>query len=266
MADKKVSVGVKEVQALNTRISKLNTQRTEVTTKINMYKSTLAEELKNYLDSFGVDLSGKTLGETKKLVMAEAEKVNATVQEEYDLKKKVVELIEMGDIDEANRLLGIVEEPEPEEEETEDFVEETEESEIEEDFSVDDMDLGEEEETDDFEDFGFSTEVESQEDDEVEEETKDSQVEDEEYVFEEEEDNFEDEDFGFGDLSVDDSDDGGTVEEEVDDDEEDSESPVTMGSDGFEDGDFSVDDLSVEDDLDEEDFGFGELLNGGNKF
>lgn len=213
MADKKVSVGVKEVQALNTRISKLNTQRTEVATKINMYKSTLAEELKNYLDSFGVDLSGKTLGETKKLVMAEAERVNATVQEEYDLKKKVVELIEMGDIDEANRLLGIVEEPEPEEEETED-----------------------------------------------------SQVEEEEDNFEEEEDDFEDEDFGFGDLSVDDSDDGGTVEEEVDDDEGDSESPVTKGSDGFEDGDFSVDDLSVEDDLDEEDFGFGELLNGGNKF
>lgn len=259
MADKKVSVGVKEVQALNTRISKLNTQRTEVATKINMYKSTLAEELKNYLDSFGVDLSGKTLGETKKLVMAEAERVNATVQEEYDLKKKVVELIEMGDIDEANRLLGIVEEPEPEEEETEDFVEETEESEIDEDFSVDDMDLGEEEETDDFEDFGFSTEVESQEDDEVEEETEDFSV-------EEEEDDFEDEDFGFGDLSVDDSDDGGTVEEEVDGDEEDSESPVTKGSDGFEDGDFSVDDLSVEDDLDEEDFEFGELLNGGNKF
>lgn len=259
MADKKVSVGVKEVQALNTRISKLNTQRTEVATKINMYKSTLAEELKNYLDSFGVDLSGKTLGETKKLVMAEAERVNATVQEEYDLKKKVVELIEMGDIDEANRLLGIVEEPEPEEEETEDFAEETEESEIKEDFSVDDMDLGEEEETDDFEDFGFSTEVGSQEDDEAEEETEDFPV-------EEEEDDFEDEDFGFGDLSVDDSDEGDTVEEEVDDDEEDSESPVTKGSDGFEDGDFSVDDLSVEDDLDEEDFGFGELLNGGNKF
>lgn len=263
MADKKVSVGVKEVQALNTRISKLNTQRTEVATKINMYKSTLAEELKNYLDSFGVDLSGKTLGETKKLVMAEAERVNATVQEEYDLKKKVVELIEMGDIDEANRLLGIVEEPE--EDETEDPVEEVGESEIEEVFSADDMDLGEDE-TDDFDDFGFSTEVESQEDDEVEEETEDSQVEDEEYVFEEKEDDFEDEDFGFGDLSVDDSDDGGTVEEEVDDDEEDSESPVTKGSDGFEDGDFSVDDLSVEDDLDEEDFGFGELLNGGNKF
>lgn len=257
MTDKKVSVGVKEVQALNTRISKLNTQRTEVATKINMYKSTLAEELKNYLDSFGVDLSGKTLGETKKLVMAEAERVNATVQEEYDLKKKVVELIEMGDIDEANRLLGIVEEPE--EDETEDPVEEVGESEIEEVFSADDMDLGEDE-TDDFDDFGFSTEVESQEDDETEEVAEDSQVE------VEEEDDFEDDDFGFGALSVDDSNDGETVEEDADDEEEDSESPVTEGSDGFEDGDFSVDDLSVEDDLDEEDFGFGELLNGGNKF
>lgn len=247
MADTKANIGVREVQALNARISKLNTQRTEVATKISMYKSTLAEELKNYLDTFGVNLSGKTLGETKKLVLAEAERVNATIQEEYDLKKKVVELIEMGDIAEANHLLGIEDEPEVAEAEEEDSVQEETTVNSSDDFNVEDLDLSAEPEDTGEEDFGFSTDLEDQND--SEEETAEVTS----------EDSSDDEDYGFGFLSVADP-------EAASDEEEPEESSVTKGNDGFEDGDFSTDDLSVDEDFDEDDFGFGELLNGGNKF
>lgn len=273
MENTKATVGAKEVQALNAKISKLNTQRTEIATKISMYKANLAEELKNYLSAFGVDLSGKTLGETKKLVMAEFEKVNASVMEEYQLKNRVVECIEEGDIEEANRLLGIaVEEPEEtyEEDSTDDAVEDIGEDEDAEDFSVDDLSLDDAEGS--IEDSaggfgGFGVEGSSEEEDassgsaeseeDVEDDFKfwiepdsegsdtdeDKGTDSEDYGDLDESD---EEDFGFGDLSV-------------------AEDEPKEAKTGFEDGDFSVDDLSV-DDEEEEDFGFADLLGKGNKF
>lgn len=272
MENTKATVEAKEVQALNAKISKLNTQRTEIATKISMYKANLAEELKNYLSAFGVDLSGKTLGETKKLVMAEFEKVNASVMEEYQLKNRVVECIEKGDIEEANRLLGIaVEEPEEtyEEDSTNDTVEDIVEDEDAEDFSVDDLSLDDvegdiEDSTEGFGGFGVegsseeedasSGSAESEEDVEddfkfwIEPDSEGSDTDEDKGTDSEDSgdlDESDEEDFGFGDLSV---------------AEDEPEEPKT----GFEDGDFSVDDLSVDDE--EEDFGFADLLGKGNKF
>lgn len=102
-----MGVAVKEVQALNSKIEELNTKRTKVETQTEMLKGQLTSELSAYEKEFGVKLQGVTLGQTRKLIAAEVTKVLNEVSAEYQLKEKVVELIEQGDIDAANKLLGI---------------------------------------------------------------------------------------------------------------------------------------------------------------
>lgn len=101
------NVTVNEVQNLNKRIEKLNTERTRVESQSELLKKQLNELISEYASDFGTDLHGKTLSECKNLIMAESKKVFDAVKEEYDLKEKIVSLIEKGDIDEANILLGI---------------------------------------------------------------------------------------------------------------------------------------------------------------
>ena len=100
-------VSVKEVQALNSRISKLNTRHTEIVTKIGRYRENLKRELEKYLEEFGVNLSGNSLSVIRQKVDFETKRVADAVSSEYALKKQVVESIESGDIDEAIRLLGV---------------------------------------------------------------------------------------------------------------------------------------------------------------
>lgn len=290
MSDK---VGVKQVQALNSKIVKLNTQRTEIATKINLYKANLAEELKNYASTFGVNLSGKTLGETKKKVQAEVEKISQKVQEEYELKKKVVECIESGNIDAANELLGIqVEESEPEPKETGEAkpeeIGEADPEEIEEaegsatepaekseepedldfDGNVDDIALDFDESTpeegekaadesdeEDFRGFDFSDEVQEDEDNPSVSSGR---------VVDEDDSESSEEDFGFDGFSFDDPE-GEAEEPEKEEPEKGSEE--ADGEDDTEES-FSSDDLTFGDEDDDfgEDFGFGALLGKGSKF
>lgn len=276
MSDK---VGVKQVQALNSKIVKLNTQRTEIATKINLYKANLAEELKNYASTFGVNLSGKTLGETKKKVQAEVEKISQKVQEEYELKKRVVECIESGNIDAANELLGIrVEEPEPEEtgeadsEEaevegsaTEPAEESGEPEDLDFDGNVDDIALDFDEGTpeegekatnesaeEDFGGFDFSDEVQEDEDNPSVSSGR---------VVDEDDSESNEEDFGFDGFSFDDP------EEKPEKEEPEKGSEEADGEDDTEES-FSSDDLTFGDEDDDfgEDFGFGALLGKGSKF
>lgn len=102
-----MSVAVKDVQALNGRIEELNTKRTKVETQTEMLKGQLSSELSAYEKEFGVNLQGVTLAQTRKLITAEVTKVLNEVSAEYQLKERVVELIEQGDIEAANKLLGV---------------------------------------------------------------------------------------------------------------------------------------------------------------
>ena len=109
------TVTVKDVQRLNKRIEDINTERTRVETRTQMLKDQILKDIKEYKKQFGVDLSASSFSEIKKLVAEESKAVSEAVEKEYKLKEQVVECIESGDIDGANRLLGVVvDEPEPE--------------------------------------------------------------------------------------------------------------------------------------------------------
>ena len=136
-----------QVEQLNDRIEKLNTDRTKTETRKEVLMQNLDKLLDSYAKDYGIDLRGQKFSETYKKIQAEAQKVSADIQEEYSLKEKVVSAIEIGDIDEANKLLGISqeedEEPEEEvaeeegvEEEPEEEEPEEEEDEVEEDFGI----------------------------------------------------------------------------------------------------------------------------------
>lgn len=107
-----------QVEQLNNRIEKLNTDRTKTETRKEVLMQNLDKLLDSYAKDYGIDLRGQKFSETYKKIQAEAQKVSADIQEEYSLKEKVVSAIESGDIDEANELLGISQEEdeEPEEE------------------------------------------------------------------------------------------------------------------------------------------------------
>lgn len=106
-----------QVQQLNKRIEELNSQRTKAVGRLEVLTNNLNKSLEQYSKLYGVDCRGSTLKQTAAKIKAEMERVEASIQEEYDIRMKVVSAIESGNIDEANRLLGIVvEEPEDAEE------------------------------------------------------------------------------------------------------------------------------------------------------
>lgn len=108
-----------QVEQLNDRIEKLNTDRTKTETRKEVLMQNLDKLLDSYAKDYGIDLRGQKFSETYKKIQAEAQKVSADIQKEYSLKERVVSAIESGDIDEANELLGI---PQEEDEELEEEV------------------------------------------------------------------------------------------------------------------------------------------------
>lgn len=225
------TVTVKDVQKLNKRIEEINTERTRVETRTQMLRDQVWKDIEAYEKQFGVSLKAKNFSEVKKLVAQEAKKVVDAVEEEYRLKEKVVGCIESGEIDEANRLLGIVVEPE----ESDSEVIESAESELGAE-NVSDNGTDEMDEMDSF----FSTEEEA----EVESEDAEEEV----------------SDFGFdvGKLSS-----ASPAEEPV------SHSIPGDMFEGFEDDELDdgegSDEAESDDDFEDEDdpFGFGSMLSGG---
>lgn len=108
-----------QVEQLNDRIEKLNTDRTKTETRKEVLMQNLDKLLDSYAKDYGIDLRGQKFSETYKKIQAEAQEVSADIQKEYSLKEKVVSAIESGDIDEAYELLGI---PQEEDEESEEEV------------------------------------------------------------------------------------------------------------------------------------------------
>lgn len=224
-------VSAKNVQDLNKRIEKIHTEKTKAETQQEMLSNRLKAELTNYANQFGINLEGKDIKETKRLILEEADKVVKEVEKEYDLKEKVVEAIEGGDYDVAYQLLGIEREIEEEEE-----VVETEEDSI----SDTTEDLSEEDD-----DFTFPL-MTGLSDDETEESEDTSST-----------------------MELDDDDEEELDEEDEESDDDDDGLTLKTGNiegQGISDAFGSMSTLEVEDDDDEDmNFGFGNIL-GGSKF
>lgn len=222
-------ITAEQVKNLNKKIEQLNAQGTKAKGKLEVLEGNLQQAIQDYSSLYGVNLSGKTMKATAANIQKELKSVESAVQAEFELREKVVAAIERGDIDEANRLLG-VEVVEEVEEEPEEVYEPAEEAVDEEDEGVD-----------------FGADVYDAEDDEVE--------------------SFGFSGLDFGDLSIDEDETSGVVPKSpskpVEKKSSSKSAPVTgtPANNVVEDmeGDFGDFDLS-EDDF--EDFGFGSMLSG----
>lgn len=96
-----------EIKVLNDKIERIQVQRTKAETKREVLMSRLEFEISKYEKEYGVSLKGDTLKDTIKAISVEQKKVSKGIEEEYNLKSKVVSAIESGNIEEANTLLGI---------------------------------------------------------------------------------------------------------------------------------------------------------------
>lgn len=96
-----------EIKVLNDKIEKIQVQRTKAETKREVLMSRLESEISKYEKEYGVSLKGDTLKDTIKAISVEQKKVSKGIEEEYNLKSKVVSAVESGNIEEANNLLGI---------------------------------------------------------------------------------------------------------------------------------------------------------------
>lgn len=238
-------ITAEQVKNLNKKIEGLNAQGNRAKAKLEVLEGNLTQSLEDYKSSYGVDLRGKSMKTTAANIQKELLAVEADVQREFELREAVVAAIESGDIEEANRLLGVtvVEEDDEEEiEETpeiEDIIDEIEESPISGSSDVED-------------DFGIDT-AEDTEEPSFEEDLSDD-------------DSFDLDGLDFGDLDLSEEEEpakpepakpqnkkssniGSTVEDTV--------QSLEGVPNGFEDFDFGSDDF--------EDFGFNELL-AGTKF
>lgn len=153
-------MNVKQVKELNERIEAIQTQRTKVETKKEMLMARLTSEISKYEEIYGVKLTGKSLKDTISAIKAEQDRVSKSIQEEYKLKEKVITAIESGNIEEANKLLGIVVEEENQIDEVESQVDE------EDNYIDEDEDFSDEDTSDDLDaDVGMDFSVDDEEED-----------------------------------------------------------------------------------------------------
>lgn len=160
-----------EIKVLNDKIEKIQVQRTKAETKREVLMSRLESEISKYEKEYGVSLKGATLKDTVKAISVEQKKVSKGIEEEYNLKLKVVSAIESGNIEESNSLLGIetpvndfdvddiedteeLEEVTPVEDDTTNISEETD------DFGIDEADFNLEDDGEDEDVFGLNEDEE----------------------------------------------------------------------------------------------------------
>lgn len=105
---------ISKVKELNSRIEQIGIQKTKAETKREMLLNTLKKQLEEYKNEYGLDLlktnsNGEmSLKGTMESIVKERDSVESDLMKEYELKLKVVQSIDSGDIDTANYLLGIV--------------------------------------------------------------------------------------------------------------------------------------------------------------
>lgn len=96
-----------QITSLNKKIEGLMQKRTRIEAQRELLEKRLREGVAAYKKEYNVDLEGATFAETKQNIMSQVEEVKSKVSKEFALASKVVECIELGNIDEANKLLGV---------------------------------------------------------------------------------------------------------------------------------------------------------------
>ena len=103
------NITVNELTALQKKIKQMNEERA----KTEGRRSSLMEQLKNNLEEYAktykVDIHGTNIKEIKAFCEQELERVSKEKKAEYDLKKKLVDLHDLQDIDGMRKILGIEE-------------------------------------------------------------------------------------------------------------------------------------------------------------
>ena len=103
------NITVNELTVLQKKIKQMNEERA----KTEGRRSSLMEQLKNNLEEYAmtykVDIHGTNIKEIKAFCEQELERVSKEKKAEYDLKKKLVDLHDLQDIDGMRKILGIEE-------------------------------------------------------------------------------------------------------------------------------------------------------------
>lgn len=103
------NITVNELTALQKKIKQMNEERA----KTEGRRSSLMEQLKNNLEEYAktykVDIHGTNIKEIKAFCEQELDRVSKEKKAEYDLKKKLVDLHDLQDIDGMRKILGIEE-------------------------------------------------------------------------------------------------------------------------------------------------------------
>lgn len=100
-------ITAEKVKALNKKIEELNAKSTKAKAKVEVLEGNLNKSLDDYQAIYGVSLRGKSMAETISNIKAELDAVGNEAEKEFELRNAVVDAIERGDIEEANRLLGV---------------------------------------------------------------------------------------------------------------------------------------------------------------
>lgn len=104
-----------EIEKLNKRIERINTEKTKADAQREVMEKRLTECISDYAKKYGVSLNGKNLKEIKEKLAKEVNLVEAKTKEEYEKASNIVNLIESGDIKGAWKVLGVdIEETEEE--------------------------------------------------------------------------------------------------------------------------------------------------------
>lgn len=102
-----MSVNVSDVKKLNERIEAIQRKSDRAKSQSEIFLAKLNKEIAEYEKKYNVRISGANIDETMRLIEEESSRVSSAIEGEYNLKLKVVDAIDRGDIAEANKLLNV---------------------------------------------------------------------------------------------------------------------------------------------------------------
>lgn len=103
------NITVNELTALQRKIKQMNEARAKTEGRRSSLMDQLKNSLEEYAKTYKVDIHGSNLKEIKAFCEQELERVSKEKKAEYDLKKKLVDLHDLQDIDGMRKILGIEE-------------------------------------------------------------------------------------------------------------------------------------------------------------
>lgn len=97
---------IKDIERLNKEIDRLMAEKMKADAQREVWWSKLIESIKEYKETFGVDLSGSNLDEVRANLEKEIGIVESAIKEDYDRANTLVGMINSGDISGAWAYIG----------------------------------------------------------------------------------------------------------------------------------------------------------------